>query len=194
MRSSKRSSARREPGEAPRALSRPAAPGRFVMMIARWMPRLLLLLSLAPATLAGAPLYHCRTTGLEGFTCGCCPDTPRTGAEGPAEGAPRGCCSRHRAAPQDAPTSTPPSSPRVSTPASPSICACCEVVPDRFASLAPAERSEREGLFRLVAMPACEFDPSSIAAALRDLAAGGIPDPLPPHRPPLPLLHAALRC
>jgi len=151
---------------------------------------LLLLASLAPTLLSGLPVYHCRMTGIEGFACGCCPRTEVAGTETtPA------CCSRHeKPAPRETQLPEGPA-PRLAPAASSGFCACCEVESDRYVFADPRERSAEELALRWSPAPlASPFDAADPLASPCRLRTPGRPELSPAVHPPLPLLHAALRC
>jgi len=151
---------------------------------------LLLLASLAPAILAAAPVYHCRMTGIDTFRCGCC-RAEATGGAGAATEV-RSCCSRHRETP---PNEDSPAGPRFSSPAAPAVCACCEIVTGRFATVVPREDRAAALALRLAPAPhGALASGAALPAAPEERAGPGSRAFLPAPRSPLPAFHAPLRC
>lgn len=151
---------------------------------------LLLLASLAPTLLSGLPVYHCRMTGIEGFACACC---PREG-EVETDRAPA-CCSRHEKSSPRESALPEGSAPRLAPATAPGFCACCEIESNRTVFADPRGRSAEELALRLSAAPLpSHVDAAGLLPVPLRLRLSGHPELSPAVRPPLPLLHAALRC
>lgn len=151
---------------------------------------LLSLLAAVPPVLAAQPVFHCASTGVEGFVMQCCQEDGGgcCGAVEEIAPEPRSCCSSEA---QDcSEESAPSTNTRVRSDGA-SICGCCSV---SFIRLLAAETrgASCEWLFTLnVTLSTAEIELISETEPNLTRAPIGVPHDRPP-AVPLPILYSTL--